>query len=199
MEINNTQLEENKEEVVFKIKDLNLFYSNKQALKNININIYKNKVTALIGPSGCGKSTFIRCLNRMNDLNDECKITGLIEYEGQDIKDMNTILLRTKVGMVFQQPNPFPMSIYDNIAYGPRCQGLKNRATLDEIVKVSKDNSDAFEQACGTPDIPIILTCVQKSYELTGSVVGEVEISATRGMTGEFEVHATDGTGIRET
>lgn len=146
MEINKTQLEENKEEVVFKIKDLNLFYSNKQALKNINMNIYKNKVTALIGPSGCGKSTFIRCLNRMNDLNDECKITGLIEYEGQDIKDMNTILLRTKVGMVFQQPNPFPMSIYDNIAYGPRCQGLKNRATLDEIVVTSLKEAALYDE-----------------------------------------------------
>ena len=111
-------------DTVFKVANLDLYYGEKHALKNINIDIYKNKVTAFIGPSGCGKSTLLRCFDRMNDLIDECKITGLISYEGKDIKQMNPIELRTEVGMVFQNPNPFPMSIFDNVAYGPRCQGI---------------------------------------------------------------------------
>ena len=117
-------------ESVFKIENVNLFYGEKQALKNINLDLYKNQVTAFIGPSGCGKSTLLRCLNRMNDLIDGCKIEGTVFYENQNISDMNTLELRTKVGMVFQNPNPFPMSIFDNIAYGPRCQGIKNKETL---------------------------------------------------------------------
>lgn len=121
----------------FQVIDLNLFYGDFQALHNINLDLYENKVTALIGPSGCGKSTFLRTLNRMNDLIDNVKITGKIMLDGQkDIYEkMDVIELRTRVGMVFQKPNPFPMSIYDNVAYGPRCQGLKERKLLDAIVE----------------------------------------------------------------
>ena len=121
----------------FSVKNLNLFYGDFQALHNINLDLYENKVTALIGPSGCGKSTFLRTLNRMNDLIDSVKITGNIMLDGkQDIyQKMDVIDLRTRVGMVFQKPNPFPMSIYDNVAYGPRCQGLKDKKRLDVIVE----------------------------------------------------------------
>ncbi len=124
-------------ENVFKIRNLDLYYGEFQALKNINLDIKKNKVTAFIGPSGCGKSTFLRSLNRMNDLIDTCRIEGQINYEGRDIYDSNfdVINLRTKVGMVFQKANPFPMSIYDNVAYGPRNQGLKDKKILDKIVE----------------------------------------------------------------
>lgn len=119
-------------------KNLNLYYGSAQALKNISLDIEENSVTALIGPSGCGKSTFLRTLNRMNDLIDIVKIDGEVLYEGKDIyKDYDVIELRKKVGMVFQKPNPFPMSIYDNIAYGPRIHGIKNKSTLDEIVEKS--------------------------------------------------------------
>ena len=121
-------------ESVFKIENVNLFYGEKQALKNINLDLYKNQVTAFIGPSGCGKSTLLRCLNRMNDLIEGCKVEGKILYENQNISDMNTLELRTEVGMVFQNPNPFPMSIFDNIAYGPRCQGIKDKEKLKKIV-----------------------------------------------------------------
>ena len=123
---------------IIQIKNLNLFYGNSQALKNINLDINKNEVTALIGPSGCGKSTFLRTLNRMNDLIDTVRIEGEVIYEGKNIySDCNIIELRKKVGMVFQKPNPFPMSIYDNIAYGPRIHGIKNKNQLDEIVEKS--------------------------------------------------------------
>ena len=123
-------------ELCFDVKNLNLWYGEKQALTNINMAIEKNAVTAFIGPSGCGKSTFLRCLDRMNDLIEGCRIEGTIIHQGIDIfsKQQDIVDLRTKVGMVFQKPNPFPMSIYDNIAYGPRCQGLKDRKKLDEIV-----------------------------------------------------------------
>ena len=131
---------------VFQIKDVNLYYGEKQALKNINLNLLKNKVTAFIGPSGCGKSTLLRCLNRMNDLFDGCKVEGTILYEGQDIKQLNTLELRTKVGMVFQNPNPFPMSIYDNIAYGPRCQGIKNKEVLNKIVEDSLKKAALYDE-----------------------------------------------------
>ena len=120
------------------IKNLDLFYGDNQALKNINIDIKENKVTALIGPSGCGKSTFLRTLNRMNDLIENVTIKGKIEVDGEDIyKTEDVINLRTKVGMVFQKPNPFPMSIYDNIAYGPRIHGIRDKKTLDKIVEES--------------------------------------------------------------
>lgn len=135
-------------ETIFHVKELNLYYGEKQALINIDMNIRKNKVTALIGPSGCGKSTFLRCLNRMNDLIEGCKIDGVIQIENQNIydKSMNVVDLRTKVGMVFQKPNPFPMSIFDNIAYGPRCQGIKNKKILDEIVEQSLKQAALWEE-----------------------------------------------------
>ena len=133
-------------DTVFKVENLDLYYGEKHALKNINIDIYKNKVTAFIGPSGCGKSTLLRCFDRMNDLIDECKITGLISYEEKDIKQMNPIELRTEVGMVFQNPNPFPMSVFDNVAYGPRCQGIKNKATLTKIVVESLKKAALYDE-----------------------------------------------------
>ncbi len=121
------------------VQDLNLYYGQNHALKNINMNMKENAITAFIGPSGCGKSTFLKTLNRMNDLVDNVKITGSVKIDGQDIyaKDVDTTVLRKKVGMVFQQPNPFPMSIYDNIAYGPRVHGIKNKVQLDQIVEES--------------------------------------------------------------
>ena len=121
------------------IQNMDLYYGDFHALKNLNLEIPANQVTAFIGPSGCGKSTCIKSLNRMNDLIDGCKITGTIKIDGEDIYDPRTdvTLLRKRAGMVFQQPNPFPMSVYDNIAYGPRVHGIKNRAKLDEIVENS--------------------------------------------------------------
>ncbi len=135
-------------ETIFKIEDLDLFYGKKQALNSLNLEIYRNKVTALIGPSGCGKSTFLRCLNRMNDLIDGCKIDGLIQFDNQDIHSnkTNVVELRTKVGMVFQKPNPFPMSIFDNIAYGPRCQGIKNKDVLSAIVERSLKQAAIWDE-----------------------------------------------------
>ena len=133
-------------ETVFKIENVDLFYGEKQALKKINLELYKNKVTAFIGPSGCGKSTLLRCLNRMNDLFEGCRVDGTILYEGQDISKLNTLELRTKVGMVFQNPNPFPMSIYDNIAYGPRCQGIKNKEVLNKIVEESLKKAALYDE-----------------------------------------------------
>ena len=127
------------EEVKMSVKDLDLYYGQKQALKNINMDIRSNAITALIGPSGCGKSTFLKTLNRMNDLIDNVRITGQVTLDGEDIfdKNMDVTMLRKRVGMVFQQPNPFPMSVYDNIAYGPRVHGIKSKAKLDEIVEES--------------------------------------------------------------
>ena len=124
---------------ILEVKDMNLWYSNFQALKNINMEIPENQITAFIGPSGCGKSTFLKSLNRMNDLVDGVKITGSIIYDNQNILDENIDenQLRREIGMVFQKPNPFPMSIYDNIAYGPRTHGIKNKLQLDEIVEES--------------------------------------------------------------
>ena len=133
-------------ESVFKIENVYLFYGNKQALKNINLDLYKNQVTAFIGPSGCGKSTLLRCLNRMNDLIEGCKVEGSILYENQNISQMNTLELRRKVGMVFQNPNPFPMSIFDNIAYGPRCQGIKKKETLKNIVVESLKKAALYDE-----------------------------------------------------
>ena len=121
------------------IQNMDLYYGDFHALKNLNLEIPANQVTAFIGPSGCGKSTCIKSLNRMNDLIDSCKITGTIKIDGEDIYDPRTdvTLLRKRAGMVFQKANPFPMSVYDNIAYGPRVHGIKNRAKLDEIVENS--------------------------------------------------------------
>lgn len=119
--------------------DLNLYYGANHALKQINLELYENRITALIGPSGCGKSTYLKTLNRMNDLVPGVKIDGLVKIDGEDIYDprVDTTLLRKKVGMVFQQPNPFPMSIYDNIAYGPRIHGIHGKRELDGIVEKS--------------------------------------------------------------
>lgn len=135
-----------KNELDFEINNVNLFYGEKHTLKNVNLKINHNEVTAFIGPSGCGKSTLLRCLNRMNDLIPSCKIEGDILFKGEDIKSMNPIDLRTRVGMVFQQPNPFPMSIFDNVAYGPRCSGIKNRAKLQEIVIDSLKKASLYEE-----------------------------------------------------
>ena len=130
----------------FKITGLDLSYGEKHVLKNINIDLYKNKVTAFIGPSGCGKSTLLRCLNRMNDLIEGCKVEGSILYENQNISQMNNLELRRKVGMVFQNPNPFPMSIFDNVAYGLRCQGIKNKKELSEIVIDSLKKAAIYDE-----------------------------------------------------
>ena len=129
------------------VRDLDLFYEEKQALKKINMDIKTNKVTALIGPSGCGKSTFLRTLNRMNDLIDNVKIEGIVEVDGEDIyKDNDVIKLRTKVGMVFQKPKLFPMSIYDNVAYGPRVHGIKDKKILDKIVEESLKGAAIWDE-----------------------------------------------------
>ena len=119
------------------ITNLNLYYGNFHALKNITLDIPEKKITAFIGPSGCGKSTLLKSLNRMNDLIDDCKITGEIKLNNENIYDINVNVLRKQVGMVFQKPNPFPMSIYDNIAYGPRTHGITSKSRLDEIVEKS--------------------------------------------------------------
>ena len=133
---------------IITVKDLCLWYGNTQALKNIEIGIKENAITALIGPSGCGKSTFLKTLNRMNDLVPDVKITGKAEYDGKDIfapgVDVNE--LRRDIGMVFQKPNPFPMSVYDNIAYGPRIHGIKNKAKLDEIVEESLKDAAIWDE-----------------------------------------------------
>lgn len=122
----------------FTIENLNLYYGDFKALKNINLNISPNEITAFIGPSGCGKSTLLKSLNRMNDLVEGCRINGKVLLDGQDIYgNMDINLLRKRVGMVFQKPNPFPMSIYDNIAYGPRTHGIHNKSQLDDIVEKS--------------------------------------------------------------
>jgi phosphate transport system ATP-binding protein len=124
---------------IIKTVNLNLWYGEKQALYDINMSVLTNKITALIGPSGCGKSTLIRCFNRMNDVIDKCKITGSIFFEGNDIyeSEVDAVEIRKKIGMVFQKPNPFPKSIYENIAYGPRVQGNNNKKDLDLIVENS--------------------------------------------------------------
>ena len=134
-------------------KNLNLWYGEKQALKNINLGVLENKITALIGPSGCGKSTYIRCLNRMNDLIDKVRVEGEVLYEGTNIysKDVDVVEIRKRIGMVFQKPNPFPMSIFDNIAYGPRIHGAKN---IDKIVERSLKDAALWEEVSDRLDLP---------------------------------------------
>lgn len=131
-----------------KVENLDLYYGSNHALKDISMDIKENSITAFIGPSGCGKSTFLRTLNRMNDLVDNVKITGTVLLDGEDIysRDMDTTLLRKRIGMVFQQPNPFPMSIYDNIAYGPRVHGIKSKAQLDRIVEDSLKGAAIWDE-----------------------------------------------------
>jgi phosphate transport system ATP-binding protein len=133
---------------VFEIENLNLFYKEKQALKGINLVIKKHEVTAFIGPSGCGKSTLLRCLNRMNDLIEGCRIEGNIRYVGENIqdRDFDAIDLRSIVGMVFQKANPFPMSIFDNVAYGPRCQGIKDKKTLGNLVRKALEDAALYDE-----------------------------------------------------
>ncbi len=129
------------------IKNLDLFYDNFQALKSVNLKIPENQITAFIGPSGCGKSTLIKSLNRMNDLVVGCRITGSVTLDGEDIYgDMDVNMLRKRVGMVFQKPNPFPMSVYDNIAYGPRTHGVRRKAMLDEVVERSLRDAAIWEE-----------------------------------------------------
>ena len=132
----------------FTVKDMELYYGSFHALKNVNLNIASGEITAFIGPSGCGKSTFLKSLNRMNDLVDGCRITGDIRLMGEDIYDrnMDVSVLRRRVGMVFQKPNPFPMSVYDNIAYGPRTHGVKKKAELDEIVEKSLRDAAIWDE-----------------------------------------------------
>ena len=131
----------------FKISNLDLYYGDFHALKNINMSIASNEITAFIGPSGCGKSTFLKCLNRMNDLVEGCNITGDVKLDGEDIFDgMDVNLLRKRVGMVFQNPNPFPMSVYDNIAYGPRTHGIHSKEKLDEIVERSLKQAAIWDE-----------------------------------------------------
>ena len=128
-------------------QDMNVYYGDFHALKDINLNFPEHEITALIGPSGCGKSTFLKSLNRMNDLVEGCKITGSIKLDDTDIyKDIDVNILRKRVGMVFQHPNPFPMSIYDNIAYGPRTHGIKNKAKLDDIVEDSLKKAAIWDE-----------------------------------------------------
>ena len=130
------------------VKDLDLYYGDFQALKKVNMDIKKGQVTAFIGPSGCGKSTTLKCFNRMNDLVDDCKIEGLIEINGNDIykKDVNVVKLRRNVGMVFQSPNPFSKSVYDNLTYGPKLDGIKDKDTLDEIVETSLKQASIWDE-----------------------------------------------------
>ncbi len=135
--------------VKFSTRNVDVFYADNQAIYDVSLDIGKNEVIALIGPSGCGKSTFLRCLNRMNDTIDICKVTGDLELDGTNIysKNQDPVLLRARVGMVFQKPNPFPKSIYDNVAYGPRIHGLtKNKAELDELVEDSLRKAGLFEE-----------------------------------------------------
>jgi len=136
-------------DVVMSVKDCNVFYGENQALKNINLEVGKSEVIALIGPSGCGKSTFLRCLNRLNDTIDLCRVTGEFSLEGEDIYsgDMDVVLLRARVGMVFQKPNPFPKSIYENVAYGPKIHGItSSKRELDELVDLSLDRAGLLEE-----------------------------------------------------
>ena len=132
----------------FTVKDMELYYGSFHALKNVNLNLASGEITAFIGPSGCGKSTFLKSLNRMNDLVEGCRITGDIRLMGEDIydKNMDVSVLRRRVGMVFQKPNPFPMSVYDNIAYGPRTHGVKKKAELDEIVEKSLRDAAIWDE-----------------------------------------------------
>ena len=132
-------------EAIISVKDLNLWYGGTQALKNITMDIPEKSITALIGPSGCGKSTFLKTLNRMNELIPGVRITGEVNYRGQSIFDAEVNSLRKNVGMVFQKPNPFPMSIYDNIAYGPRTHGIRSRVQLDDIVERALRNAAIWD------------------------------------------------------
>ena len=146
------------EDIEIESRNLDLWYGSAQALKDVSISIEKNRVTALIGPSGCGKSTFIRCINRMNDLIKGCRITGKVLFEGRDVyeKDVDVVVLRKRIGMVFQKPNPFPMSIYDNIAYGPRIHGMNAKRKLDEVVEDSLKAAALWDEVGDILDKPAL-------------------------------------------
>lgn len=161
--------EENKIEV----RDLNLWYGEKKALIDNNIDIKKNKVTALIGPSGCGKSTFIRCLNRMNDPIEGVRITGRVVIDGKNIydRDVDVVALRRRVGMVFQKPNPFPMSVFDNAAYGPKIHGMKDKKKLREIVEESLKNATLWDEVSDRLD--------KSALELSGGQMQRLCIART--------------------
>lgn len=166
-----------------KIENMNLFYGDFQALHTVNLVIPDNQITAFIGPSGCGKSTLLRSLNRMNDLVEDCRITGDILLDGENIyRDCDVNLLRKRVGMVFQKPNPFPMSIYDNIAYGPRTHGVKSRARLDEIVERSLHQAAIWDE---TKD------CLKKSA-LSMSGGQQQRLCIARALAAEPEVLLMD-------
>jgi phosphate transport system ATP-binding protein len=134
--------------IVFNVKNLNLYYGKNQALKNINIDITAKSITAIIGPSGCGKSTFLKCLDRMNDLVTGARVEGELNYKGKNIydRDVDVVELRKNIGMVFQKPNPFPMSVYDNVAYGPRVHGIKDKKKLEEIVEKSLKQAALWDE-----------------------------------------------------
>jgi phosphate transport system ATP-binding protein len=135
-----------KPNVKFDTQNVDLFYSDFQALKNISLPLMEREITALIGPSGCGKSTYLKTLNRMNDLIEDCRVQGVVALDGEDIFGMDVNILRTRVGMVFQKPNPFPMSVFDNVAYGPRTHGVKSRVLLDEIVEQSLRDAAIWDE-----------------------------------------------------
>ena len=139
---------ENENRVKISVKNLNLYYGDNHALKDVSMDIHENAITAFIGPSGCGKSTFLKTLNRMNDMVDNVRIEGKVSLDGEDIYggNVDTTILRKRVGMVFHQPNPFPMSIYDNIAFGPRVHGIKNKSQLDQIVEESLKSAAIFDE-----------------------------------------------------
>ncbi|MBN1431162.1 MAG: phosphate ABC transporter ATP-binding protein [Methanomicrobiaceae archaeon] len=143
-------------ETILETKKLNLFYGDKQALIDVDLSVYKNHVTALIGPSGCGKSTLIRCFNRMNDLVSDCRIEGQVIYHDQNLYSpaVDVVHMRKKIGMVFQQPNPFPKSIYDNVAYGPRVHGIKDKKILDGIVEKSLMQAALWDEVHDRLDDP---------------------------------------------
>ena len=141
------KLDARSEDLTFDIQHVNLFYGKNQALKDISMQVRKNEITALIGPSGCGKSTLLKTLNRMNDFVEGCRVEGSIKFEGLDIfTEIDSLLLRYRVGMVFQQPSPFPKSIYDNVAYGPRIHGIKDKKILNKIVEESLKSAAIWEE-----------------------------------------------------
>lgn len=143
------------EDIKIESRDLNLWYGDAQSLKSVSMDIPENKVTAVIGPSGCGKSTFLRCINRMNDLIKDCRVTGELLFGGENIydRDVDVVAIRKNIGMVFQKPNPFPMSIYDNIAYGPRVHGIRGKHELDEVVETSLGAAALWDEVEGKLDI----------------------------------------------
>ncbi|MEF9958759.1 MAG: phosphate ABC transporter ATP-binding protein PstB [Niameybacter sp.] len=166
------------ENSILNVSNLSFYYGDFKALKNINMEVKKNEVLAFIGPSGCGKSTFLRILNRMSDLVEDTKVDGSITFRGQDIFNMNPIELRTKVGMVFQKPNPFPMSIYDNIAYGPRMQGIKKKSDLDKIVEDSLKKAAIWDE---------VKDCLRKSAtSLSGGQQQRICIARSIAMNPEI-------------